>query len=241
MLYLISLGIGDEKDISLRGLEAIKKSKRIYLESYTSKLNTSIKKLETLYKKKITLVPREFVEDGKIILKQSKKENVALLIIGNVFFATTHTDLFLRAKQEKIKVEIIHNTSVLDAIGVTGLSLYKFGKITSIPFDNKNIKTPYEVLKENKDLHTLFLLDLDPMNNRYMTVNDALNYLMSFQHFNPDTLCVACCALSSKDEIIKVGKAKELINKKFDKFPQCLIIPGKLHFMEEEVLSLYKK
>lgn len=241
MLSIISLGLGTEKDITLKGLELIKKSDFVYLENYTSKLNTTVKKLESVYKKKITLVSREFVEDGKIILKQAKTKNVSLLIIGNVFFATTHIDLFLRAKKEKIKLEIVHNASILDAIGITGLSLYKFGKITSIPFDNKNIKTPYEVLKENKDMHTLFLLDLDPMNNKYMTVNDALNYLMSFQHFDPNTLCVACCALGTNNETIKVGKAKELINKKLDKFPQCLIIPGKLHFMEEEALSLYKK
>ena len=38
MLYFIGLGLGDAKDISVKGLEAIKKSKRIYLEAYTSLL-----------------------------------------------------------------------------------------------------------------------------------------------------------------------------------------------------------
>ena len=36
MLYIIGLGLCDEKDITLKGLEAIKKSKKIYLEHYTS-------------------------------------------------------------------------------------------------------------------------------------------------------------------------------------------------------------
>lgn len=38
MLYFIGLGLGDAKDISVKGLEAIKKSKTIYLEAYTSLL-----------------------------------------------------------------------------------------------------------------------------------------------------------------------------------------------------------
>jgi hypothetical protein len=36
MLYLIGLGLSDEKDVTVRGLEAIKGSDRIYLEAYTS-------------------------------------------------------------------------------------------------------------------------------------------------------------------------------------------------------------
>lgn len=36
MLYLIGLGLSDEKDVTVRGLETIKGSERIYLEAYTS-------------------------------------------------------------------------------------------------------------------------------------------------------------------------------------------------------------
>ena len=36
MLYLVGLGLGDENDITKRGLEVVKASKRILLESYTS-------------------------------------------------------------------------------------------------------------------------------------------------------------------------------------------------------------
>ena len=50
-LYMIGIGLSDEKDISLKGLEAVRKCDKIYLESYTSKLNCSIKDLENLYGK----------------------------------------------------------------------------------------------------------------------------------------------------------------------------------------------
>ncbi len=36
VLNLIGLGLGDAKDVTLRGLELIRKSKYLYLESYTS-------------------------------------------------------------------------------------------------------------------------------------------------------------------------------------------------------------
>jgi len=36
MLYLIGLGLGDETDITVKGLEIIKKASHVYLEAYTS-------------------------------------------------------------------------------------------------------------------------------------------------------------------------------------------------------------
>lgn len=36
MLYLIGLGLADEKDISIRGLEIVKRASRVYLEAYTA-------------------------------------------------------------------------------------------------------------------------------------------------------------------------------------------------------------
>lgn len=39
MLYLIGLGLGDAKDISVRGLEVVKSAKKVFLEAYTSILS----------------------------------------------------------------------------------------------------------------------------------------------------------------------------------------------------------
>lgn len=36
MLYLIGLGLSDETDITVRGLEIVRKASRVYLEAYTS-------------------------------------------------------------------------------------------------------------------------------------------------------------------------------------------------------------
>ena len=101
MLYLISLGLNDEKDISIKGYGLVKKSKKIYLENYTSKMQSSKKDLEKFYGKKIIEVTRDFVEkEIKKVFTESKKENIAFLIKGDVYSATTHIDLYLRAKKE---------------------------------------------------------------------------------------------------------------------------------------------
>ena len=41
MLYLVGLGLGDAKDITLRGLEIVKEAERVYLEAYTSLLTVN--------------------------------------------------------------------------------------------------------------------------------------------------------------------------------------------------------
>lgn len=242
-LYFIGLGLNDEKDISIKGLEIIKRCDIVYLETYTSKLNTPINNLEKLYNKKIIKADRNLVENEAegTILKDAKTKNVAFLVVGDPIVATTHVDLFLRAKKLNIKVEVIHNASILTAVGVTGLELYKFGKITSIPFNNENVISPIKVLKNNQKLglHTLFLLDLEPEKNKFLTINQAIGYLIK-NNINENTKAVACASLGSDKPFIKFDSLKKLKKLKINKFPQCLIIPGKLHFMEKQTLSLYK-
>ena len=36
MLYLVGLGLGDAKDITVKGLEIVKKAEYVFLEAYTS-------------------------------------------------------------------------------------------------------------------------------------------------------------------------------------------------------------
>lgn len=247
-LYMIGIGLNDAKDITVKGLEAVKKCDKVYLETYTSILQCAVSELEKLYGKKIIIADRELVEKkAETILKEAKEKNVAFLVIGEVFGATTHTDLKLRALDAGIKVKVIHNASILSAVGVTGLELYKFGKTTSIPFENKNVETPYDVLKMNKEigLHTLFLLDLKPEQKKFLTIKDAVEFLLKIEDkkqkkiFTKDTVCVGCARLGSDNPKIKSGYAKELLEKDFGEPPFCLIVPGELHFMEEEALERF--
>lgn len=136
MLYLIGLGLSYESDITVRGLETVKKCKRVYLEAYTSILMAADQSsLEKFYGREIILADRELVETGSDqILADADKEDIAFLVVGDPFGATTHTDLIIRARELGIQVEAIHNASVMNAVGACGLQLYQFGQTVSLVF-----------------------------------------------------------------------------------------------------------
>jgi len=251
-LFLIGIGLGDADDITLKGLELLKQADKVYLESYTSVLNCDLKELEKTIGKTIELANREVVEKKAeaTILQAARDGDCALLVIGDPLVATTHIDLIERARKENITVKVVHNASVISAIGATGLQVYKFGKTTSIPFPSKDYapETPYLAIEENQKIgaHTLLLLDLKPEENKFMTINDAIDYLLKIEMklnrkvFTRDTLCVGCARIGAKDQLIKAGAAKDLQNIDFGKPVHCLIVPAKLHFMEEEFLQQFR-
>ena len=251
-LYIIGLGLSTEKDITVKGLETIKNCEVVYIENYTSLLQCSLHDLAKFYDKQLTIADRKTAEQGdEKIIEEAKDKNVAFLVIGDPFSATTHVELFRLAKEKNVEVEVINNASVLTAVGVTGLQLYKFGKTTSIPFmdDHPNLETPYNVFKENKNLglHTLFLLDIQSEKDRYMTINESLEILHKIEDrkqeelIDENMMVVGCARLGSKDFVVKAGKLKDIKNFDFGSSPHCLIIPGKMHFTEEEMLDFYAK
>lgn len=60
MLYLIGLGLADEKDITVKGLEVVRKAQRVYLEAYTSILLVDHEKLVRFFPHYI-LYPRHVI------------------------------------------------------------------------------------------------------------------------------------------------------------------------------------
>src|SRR3989344_4848305 len=192
MLYLISLGF-EEKDLSLKGLEAAKACGLLYLESYTNKLFADTKKLSKLVGKEIRPADRMTMEnESDKILEEAKKQNVGVLIPGDALAATTHISLVLDAKRKGIPIEVIHGPSIFTVIGETGLQLYKFGMTTTLPFPEQKSASWYEVIKMNlkNGLHTLVLLDVKVSGKikggleepgfpgpRYMTIKEAVKIL----------------------------------------------------------------
>ena len=81
MLYVVGLGLGDEKDITVNGLEAVKRCERVYLEAYTSILGVPKERLEALYGREVVVADREFVEQGiDGMLNEALKMDVAFLV-----------------------------------------------------------------------------------------------------------------------------------------------------------------
>lgn len=167
VLYIIGLGLGDEKDITVRGLEAVKQCDFLYLEHYTSILGVEANKarLEAFYEKPIIIADRNMVESmAEEIYLPAKEKNVGFLVVGDPLCATTHTDLILRAKELDITVEVVHNTSIMGGVASCGLQLYKYGYTVSIPFNEGDWKPSsfYDRIKYNMagGMHTLCLLDI---------------------------------------------------------------------------------
>jgi diphthine synthase len=76
-----------------------------------------------------------------------------------------------------------------------------------------------------------------------MSVNDAITQLLEIEEkrkenvFAKDMMVVGCARIGSESPSIRYGKASELLRYDFGEPLHCLIIPGKLHFMEEEMVK----
>ena len=242
MLNIVGLGLS-LKDISVKGIEAINKSGEVYIESYTSLSDYTIQELEEFLKTKIKVIHRSEVEEEKPFFQKDKE--ITLLIYGDPLSATTHTEILQEAKKQNIQTNIIQAPSIFTAIARTGLQLYKFGKTASIPFWTENHKPEsfFDLLEQNQSIgaHTLFLLDLNPKENKFHSIKDALKIIQEIskkRNFKL-TKAIACARLGLDSEIIKYDSIKNLQNQDFGNSPYCIIIPGELNFSEEDFIANY--
>ena len=239
MLYLIGLGL-NAKGISVEGKEIAKRCKRVYLENYTVDFPYPASNLSHVLGKDIELLNREGVE-GLEFIEHARKSDVALLVYGSPLMATTHVTILDEAERSGIKTEVIHAGSVLDGVSETGLQLYKFGKVASMPAWKESF-TPdsfMEIVKENQSInaHSLILIDIG------LDIQDALDQLeeSAKKHKVKLDKLVLCQQLGEKKQKIFYRKFKEL-KEEFTgvRKPYCLIIPAdKLHHVEEEYLNKF--
>ncbi|MBU4300276.1 MAG: diphthine synthase [Nanoarchaeota archaeon] len=242
MLYVVSLGLHDENDISLRGIDALKKCKSIFIETYTSSIKIDFESLEKIAGNKIELLDRRGVEESGVILESAKSRDTAFIVPGDALSATTHHQVVFDARKAGIDVEIIHGSSIFSAIAETGLSLYKFGMTVSLPKPQENYfpESPYMNILANKKrgLHTLILLDIG------MTAKEGIEILLELEKkvgkklFTEKTKLVAVAHLGVKSTI-KYGPISELKKADFGAMPHTLILPGDMHFLEEDFVSQF--
>jgi diphthine synthase len=249
VIYFIGLGLYDEKDITLKGLETARKCDLVFAEFYTSLLaGTTIDKIEGLIGKPIRRLSREDVEMHfeRTVLSEAKDKDVAFLTAGDPMVATTHSDLRIRAKQAGIESYVIHAPSIYSAIAITGLHIYKFGKSATVAYPERNWfpTSHYDVIKENmeRNLHTMLFLDIKADKNRYMTANEAMEILLQVEEikgenvFTPDTLVVVLARAGSLNPTLRAGYVRDMIKEDFGRQPHVMVVPGRLHIVEAEYL-----
>lgn len=267
VLWFVGLGLGDVKDITLKGLEVLKASKYVYLESYTSILpGVDRAAMAEAYEcEEIIEADRELVESGcEEMIERAKDQQVAFLVVGDPLCATTHTDLSLRAQQAGVEVRVVHNASVMNAIAACGLQLYHFGETISIPYWTKTWRPDsfYDKIAANRkmNLHTLCLLDIKVKEQseenlcrgrkiyeppRFMSVQEALGQLAEIEeakgegHCNPQVKVVGVARLGRDDQKMVAGPLSAVAEADLGGPLHCLVICAPdLHEMEVDFLDL---
>lgn len=269
MLHLIGLGLGGAKDVTVKGLEIIRKCDRVYLECYTSVLSARREDLEDFYGRPLLVADRELVEgDADEILPRSPEENVGFLVVGDPFGATTHTDLVLRARERNFQVNVVHNASILTAVGCCGLQLYSYGETVSIPYWSESWRPDsfYEKILSNRrnGLHTLCLLDIkvkeptlesmtkkkkEYMPPKFMSVSEAASQLMAIlqekgtkedSDLTEESLIVGLARVGSEDQRIFASSLKEMTTSDLGPPLHSMVVPSPtLHPLESEFLAQY--
>jgi diphthine synthase len=249
-LVFVGMGLQGKGSITLRGMDEVCRADVVFAESYTSRLSEGlIEQLESVSGRKIQMLDRTAVEDGKVIMDACRTKRVVLLVVGDPMVATTHVDLRLRAEMSSVRTDVVHGVSVLTAVpGMLGLQHYKFGRTASLPFPQEGYSptSPYEIIAENlsRGLHSLVLLDIDAENSRYMSANQGLHLLqdmerrMSKQAVTSRTLVCVVARAGASDAVARGGPVDEMVNLDFGETPHSIVIPGRLHFMEEEALRV---
>ncbi|MGB9635114.1 MAG: diphthine synthase [Candidatus Micrarchaeia archaeon] len=247
MLYIIGTGLWRGDDISVRGAEVCKMCSKVYLDGYTRMFEyVELERLCHVIGKEPVIVERNELEERLSFLDEAKHSNVALLVPGDPMIATTHITIVIEAKRRGIDYEIIHGSSVYDAlIGETGLHIYKIGGSCTIPMREKGIR-PYSVYEKiasnlREGLHTIVFLDTSPLQR--LSVGDALDILREIEEerrggvYDPDRKIIVGCNIGSKSQRIVYKSIREIENMKFN--GTCtLVFPGTLHFMEKELLDM---
>lgn len=212
------------------------------------------------------IADRETVESGSDdILEGAQEKDVAFLVVGDPFGATTHTDLVLRARELSVAVQTIPNASILSAIGATGLQLYNFGQTVSMVFftDTWKPSSFYDRIKENASigLHTLVLVDIKVKEQsyedmargrkvyqppRYMTVAQCAAQMLEIEEerkeqvYAPDSLAIGAARVGSKEQRMACGTLQELAEADLGPPLHSVVLLGKrAHDLEKDYIRAF--
>ncbi|KAI6098069.1 Diphthine synthase [Pisolithus croceorrhizus] len=213
--------------ITVHGLEAVKLSSWVYLEAYTSILLVNKERLETFYGKEIIVANCDMVEtQAEEILYGADKQDMSLLIVGDSFGTTTHIDIVLHVHLSGIPLCVIHNASIMNAIGACGLQLYNFsGRKIYEPPQYMSIPQAIPQLLEVKSLCTENVL------SPKTTLVIALSHIGCDAGSDNTQQCIVC------------GTLEQLSEQPLESFGEPLhslvIVGNRLHHLEVVYVEEY--
>lgn len=234
--------------MSLEGLEELRAADAAYLEYYTTPHEPALlTDLEKLSGRRITVVDRGFVEDGREVLKQAKSSRVVLAVPGDPMVATTHAELRTRAIEEGIQTSVVHAATIgTAAASASGLHFYKFSRTVTITRESAGkLSQVYQMLHENllEGAHTLLLLEHDVESDQGVGPSAAIVGLLAAEVnfkrevIRDETYALVLSRVGRPDQALQAGTLVELRRLDFGAPPHCMVIPGRLHFTEVEAIA----
>ncbi len=245
MLTLVGLGLGGPESLTQAGIAAIREANAVFAEGYTSPLLPETLAWVEQEAGKVRLLSREEVEQPETLLAAARDDATVLLVGGDPLAATTHVSLRLQCREVGIACHVVHNASVLTAIaGELGLQHYRFGPVATLVLPEGDYRplSPVERVLQNIEagFHSLVLLDIradDPAAEpRLMTAAEGALLLLEG---GVGTGAQACAAarVGRSDQQLWCGTLGEMAQAKIGEVPHSIVIPGELHFVEEEALA----
>ncbi|CAM9498500.1 unnamed protein product [Ectocarpus sp. 8 AP-2014] len=185
-------------------------------------------------------------------------KDVSFLVVGDPFRCSTvtHSDLFNRARERGLEVEVIQNVSSVAAIGSCGLKGDKFGQVASLTTRDEKYKPGdfHAVIRANtaNGMHTPCSLYIDVGGGypdfpaQYMTVGMALRHLLEVARskgggaYGSDTQCVGVARPGRPTQTVVAGRISELLDVDFGEPPHNLVICGATDSEEDQALEWHR-
>ncbi|HJY10139.1 MAG TPA: diphthine synthase [Nitrososphaeraceae archaeon] len=250
MLCLVGAGIYETMEMS-NSIKILNCCDKIYLERFTSPISDNFIRIlkSTLGPgKKIEIVKRWFVEDGRQILDESKRLNVGLISYGDPTIATTFTELRIRAMKNNIEVKVVHAASgITSLIGECGLQIYKIGKLVTMMEEKQSAISVYSTVFSNLNLncHTIILTEYrqnEDGSEFFLKPNYVMSKILevekdiTYEIVSEISFLIVVSRIGAHDQKIVSGKIRSLIDLEHGEGPHSIIFPAKLHFTEEEAI-----
>jgi len=247
-LWFVGAGLGDERDLSRRAVDLLRRCVRIFAEEYTAVLAPgSFDRLSEEIGRPIDRLSRAELESEAPVLRALAAGGpVALLVPGDPFAATTHASLRRAAESLGHATRYLPNASILTAAsGELGLLPYKWGRVVSLPFPEPHFEptSPLEAIRSNRsaDLHTLLLLDLRPSEGRFLTATEGLRILAERdpeeRFLGNDPLAVVA-RVGTEQSGAWYGRRADLAKIDFGPPMHAVVVPAPtLHFEERAALE----
>lgn len=240
MLYFVGLGL-KPAHISEEALRAARSCRERILDGYTTPVPEDFVKAMEERIGEVRVAGRKELEEGAVeIVRRAQKRDVALLVWGDPFAATTHVMIRNVAEEEGTEWKYVPGVSILSVMpSLLGLQHYRFGKVVTIPKTWKDMPSFFERIERNREMgaHTLCLVDIG------MNMDEALRALLFWSERRSTELgeIAGIARATWETQTIHVGTVGELLGEDWGNPPFSIVVPADMHPEEMEAWVAWKR